>query len=199
MLSNVPRLSQPSPNQAAQRRRLVEATKVLLVRGGPTACSGRAIAAESGLAHGLVHYYFGSVHEIVATAMSQIFDEVKTRVRATSERYSDPTQRLWAVVDEYLTLFAADSALLWFDYWVQELRADNPGLFSDIHLGSMRLLAETLAEVGVPEPEYRAQALYTFIIGLVNINQTNPQSPERIRHQLRLLSGELLALDGTTP
>jgi AcrR family transcriptional regulator len=52
------------------RRRIVEAAVRVLARDGYAATSVKDIAAEAGVAAGLVHYYFTSKEELVAAAVA---------------------------------------------------------------------------------------------------------------------------------
>lgn len=53
------------------RQRIVEATVRVLVRDGYAASSVKDIAAEAGVAPGLVHYYFRTKDDLVAAAVSE--------------------------------------------------------------------------------------------------------------------------------
>ena len=187
------RKEERSPNQVLQRQRIIEGAKALLLRSGPAGCSSRAIAAETGLGNGLIHYYFGGIQEIVDIAMAELYAEVRRRIVAAAAREPDPVDRLWAVVDEYLTAFGPGHAVLWFDYWVSELRGGEPGRIDEIHQGSTRMLTEILTDAGVPAPEIRARAVYAYVIGLVLIRETSPRDIDQLREELRSICGDVVA------
>ena len=57
----------------------------LLVREGAAGISTRRLAQEAGQNHGLVHYYFGSVDELLIQALERFTDRVLERQRAMYE------------------------------------------------------------------------------------------------------------------
>ncbi len=63
----------------------LDAAERLLVREGAAGISTRQLAAEAGRNHGLVHYYFGSVDELMLQALERFTDRVLERQRAMYE------------------------------------------------------------------------------------------------------------------
>ncbi len=62
----------PEPAEPSEtRRKLLEAALGLLVRDGYFRLSTRDIAAEAGVNHALVHYYFGTKDQLVVAALDQ--------------------------------------------------------------------------------------------------------------------------------
>src|SRR5262249_34005828 len=60
----------------------LDAAERLLIREGAAAISTRTLARESGLNHGLVHYYFGSVEELLLQTLERFTDRILERQRA---------------------------------------------------------------------------------------------------------------------
>ena len=60
----------------------LDAAERLLVREGSAGISTRALAKEAGQNHGLVHYYFGSVDELLLQALERFTGRVLERQRA---------------------------------------------------------------------------------------------------------------------
>jgi AcrR family transcriptional regulator len=60
----------------------LDAAERLLVREGAAGISTRQLAAESGQNHGLVHYYFGSVDELLLQTLERFTGRVLERQRA---------------------------------------------------------------------------------------------------------------------
>src|SRR3954469_17355997 len=60
----------------------LDAAERLLVREGVAGISTRQLAAESGQNHGLVHYYFGSVDELLLQMLERFTSRVLERQRA---------------------------------------------------------------------------------------------------------------------
>jgi AcrR family transcriptional regulator len=189
------RRRQLSPNHLDKRRQIVDAAKAVMLRSGVDACSSREVARETGLTPGLIHYYFASFEEITAAAMSDLLEQIMSRLRAAGERRDDPTERFWAVVEEYVAIFAEQPGLtlLWFEWWVREARGGHISEVKRVQDGLIDLLSELLAEVGVPDAQTRARALLSYVIGVLVRHEGHPQTFEELRPEVARLSqiGEL--------
>jgi AcrR family transcriptional regulator len=71
----------------AQEEALLDAAERLLLELGYSKVTTRRVAAEAGLNHGLVHYYFGSVENLLVRALERFTERLTARQRAM---YSDP-------------------------------------------------------------------------------------------------------------
>ena len=60
---------------------LMDAAERLLVRVGAAGTTTRSIAAEAGLDHGLVHYYFGSMEELLLQVLERFTGRLTARQR----------------------------------------------------------------------------------------------------------------------
>jgi AcrR family transcriptional regulator len=105
-----------APRELA-RTALLDAAERLLIEEGHAGITTRKVAAEAGVNHGLVHYYFGSIEELLFQAM---------------ERY---TERL---LDRQRALYAAD--LPFIEKWRQAMRfvdedleAGYPKIWAELH------------------------------------------------------------------
>jgi AcrR family transcriptional regulator len=67
--------------QASPREALLDAAERLLVKEGHTAISTRSVASEAGLNHGLVHYYFGSMGELLVQVLERYTELLIERQR----------------------------------------------------------------------------------------------------------------------
>ncbi len=65
----------------ANKEALLDAAERLLVREGAGGISTRQLAREAGQNHGLVHYYFGSVDELLIQALERFTNRVLERQR----------------------------------------------------------------------------------------------------------------------
>jgi AcrR family transcriptional regulator len=74
-------VSVPGPREIA-RTALLDAAERLLIHEGHASITTRKVAAEAGVNHGLVHYYFGSIEELLFQAMERYTDELLDRQRA---------------------------------------------------------------------------------------------------------------------
>jgi AcrR family transcriptional regulator len=70
-----------TPREAAKGA-LLDAAERLLVETGSAGVTTRRLAAEAGVNHGLVHYYFGSVEELLFQAMERFTARLIERQRA---------------------------------------------------------------------------------------------------------------------
>jgi AcrR family transcriptional regulator len=58
-------VAQPTLARQTAEEALLDAAERLLVAGGHAGITTRRLAAEAGVNHGLVHYYFGSVEHLL--------------------------------------------------------------------------------------------------------------------------------------
>ena len=114
--SQPPHPAQAGPREIA-RTALLDAAERLLIEEGHAGITTRKVAAEAGVNHGLVHYYFGSIEELLFQAM---------------ERY---TERL---LDRQRALYAADIPFI--EKWRQAMRfidedlaAGYPKIWAELH------------------------------------------------------------------
>src|SRR5919109_503837 len=79
-------LQPPHPAQAGPREiartALLDAAEGLLIEEGHAGITTRKVAAAAGVNHGLVHYYFGSIEELLFQAMERYTDRLLDRQRA---------------------------------------------------------------------------------------------------------------------
>jgi AcrR family transcriptional regulator len=67
--------------RVAARRALLDAAERLLIDEGHAGITTRKVAAEAGVNHGLVHYYFGSIEELLFQAMERYTARLLERQR----------------------------------------------------------------------------------------------------------------------
>jgi AcrR family transcriptional regulator len=71
-----------SKPRAAAESALLDAAEQLLVESGHAAVTTRRLAQEAGVNHGLVHYYFGSIENVLAQVLERFTDRLIERQRA---------------------------------------------------------------------------------------------------------------------
>ena len=97
--------------RAAAEDVLLDAAERLLVEVGAAGITTRRVAEEAGVNHGLVHYYFGSIENLLARVLERFTDRLVQRQRElyagdmpfsekwrTAMRYLDedrPYQKIW--------------------------------------------------------------------------------------------------------
>ena len=67
------------------RGTLLDAAERLLIEIGYSGLTTRKVAAEAGVNHGLVHYYFGSMEELLLQALERFTDRLIERQTAMYE------------------------------------------------------------------------------------------------------------------
>jgi AcrR family transcriptional regulator len=71
-----------TPARVEAEEALLDAAERLLVSVGHASITTRLVAQEAGVNHGLVHYYFGSVDELLLQALERFTGRVLDRQRA---------------------------------------------------------------------------------------------------------------------
>jgi AcrR family transcriptional regulator len=64
---------------------LLDAAERLLIETGHAGLTTRRVAAEAGVNHGLVHYYFGSMEELLLQVLERFTDRLADRQQAMYE------------------------------------------------------------------------------------------------------------------
>jgi AcrR family transcriptional regulator len=86
----------------ATEEAFLDAAERLLVSVGHAGITTRSVAQEAGVNHGLVHYYFGSMENLLARVLERFTDRLIARQR---EMYADPTTPFvekWRAAMRYL-------------------------------------------------------------------------------------------------
>jgi AcrR family transcriptional regulator len=182
-----------SPNQLHKREQLIDAALALLKRDGPRACTTRAIAEESGLGGGLLHYYFESIDEVVDAAAEKMGDEIVTAILAAGEGGKDPVRRFWSIVEAYLQAFERPSGRIvqWMDYWVSAMRSGRAERVAQIDMAVVDALAEALTEAGIPDARNRAHALSAYVLGAVIRRAAGTHPRRNLRTEISAIIGGL--------
>jgi AcrR family transcriptional regulator len=155
----------------------LDAAERLLVREGAAGISTRALATESGQNHGLVHYYFGSVDELLLQTLERFTGRVLDRQRAmydTDAPFIEKWRRAMNYIEEdlasgYPKVWAELEALAWNKPEMRErLNAVNESwrtLLRDA-------LAEAIEEYGLDTSHFSAEAMAALVMqfnkGLLN-------------------------------
>ena len=133
----------------------LDAAERLLVREGAVGISTRQLAREAGQNHGLVHYYFGSVDELLLQALERFTGRVLDRQRAmygTDAPFAEKWRTAVGYIDDDL---AAGYPKVWSE--LEALAWNRPELRDRLHDVNDRwrsLLRDALAEaIGSDRPE----------------------------------------------
>jgi AcrR family transcriptional regulator len=142
----------------------LDAAERLLVSVGHAGLTTRSVAQEAGANHGLVHYYFGSMENLLARVLERFTDRLIARQRAM---YSDPRTSFaakWRAAMRYLD---ADRAYQKVWYELQALAWNRPELRERVaHVDAewRAVLTEALAE---PRERYGIEMPLDALVALV--------------------------------
>jgi AcrR family transcriptional regulator len=103
----------------------LDAAERLLVSVGYAGITTRALAEEAGANHGLVHYYFGSMENLLARVLERFTERLIARQRAMYEAPDVPFIEKWRTAMRYLDA-DREYQKLWFE--LQALAWNRPEL-----------------------------------------------------------------------
>jgi AcrR family transcriptional regulator len=155
----------------------LDAAERLLVREGAAGISTRRLAREAGQNHGLVHYYFGSVDELLVQALERFTSRVLDRQQAMYEAdapFSEKWRTAVAFIEEDL---AAGYPKVWAELealaWDRPEMRDRLNGVNDRWRSLLRdALAEAVEEYGLDSNRFSAEAWAALVMqfnkGLLN-------------------------------
>jgi AcrR family transcriptional regulator len=158
--------------RSAAEDALLDAAERLLVEAGYAAVTTRRLAEEAGVNHGLVHYYFGSIENLLVRTLERFTDQLIARQRAM---YSDPEipfVEKWRRAMRYLDEDRPYQKI-WFE--LQALAWNRPELQQRVdHVNEewRAVLTEAFAEprerYGIPMPlDALVSLVITFNVGII--------------------------------
>ena len=141
----------------------LDAAERLLVREGAAGISTRQLAREAGQNHGLVHYYFGSVDELLLQTLERFTARILERQRAmyeTDEPFIEKWRTAMAFIDEdlasgYPKIWAELQALAWNK---PELRERVQGVADSWRTVLRDALAEAIEEYDLEDSPFSAES-----------------------------------------
>ena len=105
-----------------RRQAIIEATLAVARRQGLGATTVRDVAAEMGTSSGLIHHYFTSMDEVLASAFQQAAGADLDRARRRIDAEPDPVDQLDALIESYAPTHADWTMQLWLDAWSEAAR-----------------------------------------------------------------------------
>jgi AcrR family transcriptional regulator len=187
----VERRPELTPKQLGKREQIICAARIVLLRDGLSGVTSRAVARQSGLTNGLIHYYFDTLDEIVDAVMEGELQQIIDRIREAAAQNTDPIERFWAVTEAHLDGFAHDptQALIWMDYWAHAMHSGQTHPIERIDDLLVELLTGLLEEAGLADAADRAQAICSYVTGAGVRSGTRRLDPVQIRRQIAVISG----------
>ena len=144
----------PTPRAAAEDA-LLDAAERLLVDSGHAAVTTRRLAEEAGVNHGLVHYYFGSIENVLARTLERFTSRLIERQRAlyaADGPFLDKWRQAMAYLEadaRYQKIWLELQALAWNR---PDLRARVARVTEEWRAVLMEAFAQARAERGIELP-----------------------------------------------
>jgi AcrR family transcriptional regulator len=143
---------------------LLDAAERLLVEVGAAGITTRRVAEEAGANHGLVHYYFGSVEQLLVRVLERFTEQLIARQR---ELYAadEPFVEKWRTAMRYLMSEDATYEKIWLE--LQALAWNNVGLrgrLAKVNAEWRAVLTEAFAE---PHRELKIEMPLEALVSLV--------------------------------
>jgi AcrR family transcriptional regulator len=116
----------PQVARAQTEEAFLDAAERLLVEVGYAGITTRRLAAEAGLNHGLVHYYFGSLENLLVRVLERFTERVTARQRAMYATPELPFIEKWRQAMRYLVGADLEYEKIWLE--LQALAWNHPEL-----------------------------------------------------------------------
>jgi AcrR family transcriptional regulator len=147
----------------------LDAAERLLIREGAAGISTRQLATEAGQNHGLVHYYFGSVDELLLQTLERFTRRILERQRAmyaTDAPFAEKWRTAMGYVQDdlaagYPKVWAELEALAWNH---PEMRDRLNRVNDDWRTLLRAALAEAIDEYGLDDSLFSAEALAALVM-----------------------------------
>jgi AcrR family transcriptional regulator len=162
----------PSVARATAEQALLDAAERLLVDVGHAAITTRRVAEEAGVNHGLVHYYFGSMENLLVRVLERFTERLTARQRALYAA-DVPFIEKWRKAMRYLVGEDVEYEKIWLE--LQALAWNTPDLqerVARVNAEWRAVLTEALAEprraYGIDMPlEALVSLVMTFNEGII--------------------------------
>ena len=157
-------MAQASLARQRTEEAFLDAAERLLVSVGYGGITTRALAEEAGANHGLVHYYFGSMENLLARVLERFTERTIERQRAMYSARDVPFVEKWRTAMRYLD---ADREYQKVWYELQALAWNRPQLRERVaHVNSewRAVLSEAFAEA---RERYRIDMPLEALVSLV--------------------------------
>jgi len=125
MTKTAPEVAGKTTARSTAQEAILDAAERLLVEVGHAGITTRRLADEAGVNHGLVHYYFGSIENVLVRALERFTERLIARQR---ELYAGdaPFIEKWRTAMRYLASEDAAYEKTWFE--LQALAWNDPEL-----------------------------------------------------------------------
>jgi AcrR family transcriptional regulator len=155
----------PQVARSAAEGALLDAAERLLVEVGHAGITTRRLAEEAGVNHGLVHYYFGSIENLLARVLERYTADLTVRQRAMYAAADVPFIEKWRQAMRYLVAEDVAYEKIWLE--LQSLAWNRPELRERVtHVNDewRAVLTEAFAE---PHERYGIEMPLDALVSLV--------------------------------
>jgi AcrR family transcriptional regulator len=155
----------PSVARATAEEALLDAAERLLLDVGHARITTRRLAAEAGVNHGLVHYYFGSLENLLVRVLERFTERLTARQRAMYADPDVPFIEKWRQAMRYLVGEDVGYEKVWLE--LQALAWNHPELRKQVAKVNdewRAVLTEAFAE---PRRAYRIEMPLDALVSLV--------------------------------
>jgi AcrR family transcriptional regulator len=101
-----------TPRARQKRRRVMEAAASLIAEKGYHETSMRDIAAALGMSAASLYHYFPGKEDLVVALQRECFDDLFSRARQKLDGVTDPTERIYAFIQNHMVFFVENIALI---------------------------------------------------------------------------------------
>ena len=161
-----------TPARANAEAALLDAAERLLVDVGYSGITTRRLAEEAGVNHGLVHYYFGSIENVLVRTLERFTERLIERQRAMYAA-DTPFIEKWRTAMRFLVEEDVRYEKVWLELqalgWNHEaLRARLSGIDEEWRAVLAEAFAEPHRELGLDIPlDALVSLVATFNIGII--------------------------------
>ena len=159
--------------RSAAEAALLDAAERLLLEVGYSAITTRRLAEEAGVNHGLVHYYFGSIENLLVRVLERFTERLIARQRAMYADPSVPFIEKWRTAMRYLVSEDVAYEKVWLELqalaWNRsELRESVDRVNAEWRAVLTEAFAEPRERYGIPMPlDALVSLVVTFNVGII--------------------------------
>jgi TetR/AcrR family transcriptional regulator len=160
-------------HRASADEALLDAAERLLIQLGHAGITTRRLAEEAGVNHGLVHYYFGSMENLLVRVLERFTERVTARQRAMYADPDLPFVEKWRQAMRYLVGDDVEYEKVWLELqalaWNRaELRDEVARVNGEWRAVLTEAFAEPHARYGIAMPlEALVSLVMTFNEGIM--------------------------------
>jgi AcrR family transcriptional regulator len=154
-----------SSARATAEEALLDAAERLLVEVGYAGITTRRLAEEAGVNHGLVHYYFGSIENVLVRTLERFTERMIARQRAMYATPEVPFIEKWRTAMRYLVADDVAYEKVWWE--LRALSWNRPELrepVASVDAEWRAVLTEAFAE---PRKRYGIEIPLDALVSLV--------------------------------